>query len=101
LDNIVNVGNQAFSTSDDNTETGTIEFEAGSLIAPLIIADNNLEAAQNGDVTVYLAFPGAVGGDGFDHIIKDGDRTFAFEDLPDLGDGDFNDIVITINEFSV
>lgn len=101
LDNIVNVGNQAFSTSDNNTETGSIQFEAGSLIAPLIIADNTLEEAQNGNASVYFSFPGAVGGDGFDHITTSNNRTFGFEDLPGGGDQDFNDIVITLDSFGV
>ncbi|MGB3637655.1 MAG: DUF4114 domain-containing protein, partial [Rivularia sp. (in: cyanobacteria)] len=89
-----------FSTSDDNTENGTIQIEAGSFIASLIIADNNLEAAQNGDATVYFSFPGA-SNDGFDHIQQIGNNTFGFEDLPGGGDEDFNDIVITINKLSV
>jgi hypothetical protein len=96
-----NLVSSAFSTSDDNTESGKlVELEAGSFIAPLIIANNDLEAAQNGDATVYFSFPGA-SSDGFDHIQKIGNDTFGFEDLPNGGDNDFNDIVITIDQFTV
>ena len=95
-----NLVSSAFSTSDDNTESGSLEFTAGSYIAPLIIANNNLEAAQSGDATVYFSFPGA-STDGFDHIQKLNDTTFGFEDLLNGGDQDFNDIVITIDQFTV
>ncbi|MDJ0694604.1 esterase-like activity of phytase family protein [Mastigocoleus sp. MO_188.B34] len=98
LDNIIS---PAFSTSDDGVEIGSVELEAGSFIAPLIIADNTLEVAKEGNASVYFAFPGAVGGDGFDHITKLSNRTFGFEDLPNGGDQDFNDITITIDSFSV
>ena len=99
-DNIVNVENQAFSTSDDNTESGTIKLETGSLIALLIIANNTLKEAQNGNASVYFIFPEA-SGDGFDHVKQIGDRAFGFEDLVAGGDQDFNDIVITLDSFSV
>ncbi|KST69573.1 choice-of-anchor I family protein [Mastigocoleus testarum] len=98
LDNIIS---PVFSTSDDGVEIGSVELEAGSLIAPLIIANNTLAAAENGNANVYFTFPGAVGGDGFDHITKLSNRTFGFEDLPNGGDQDFNDITITIDSFSV
>ena len=98
LDNIIS---PVFSTNNNNVEFGTVELEAGSFIAPLIIADNTLEVAKEGNASVYFAFPGVVGGDGFDHITKLGNRTFGFEDLPNGGDQDFNDITITIDSFSV
>ena len=98
LDNIIS---PAFSTNNNNVEFGTVELEAGSLIAPLIIANNTLAEAESGNANVYFAFPGAVGGDGFDHITKLSNRTFGFEDLPNGGDRDFNDITITIDSFSV
>ncbi|MBV6624817.1 MAG: DUF4114 domain-containing protein [Rivularia sp. (in: Bacteria)] len=94
-----NLVSSVLSTSDDNTENGTLEFDAGSLIAPLIIADSNLETAQDGDASVYFSFAGA-NGDGFDHIKMLDDNTFGFEDLPNGGDRDFNDIVITVNNFT-
>jgi len=100
LNNIVNVGNRAFATSDDTTESGSIQFEAGSIIAPMIIANGTLQQALNGEATVYLPYSGVVGSDGFDHIQTLNNNTFGFEDLPNGGDRDFNDIVITIDNFT-
>ena len=97
LENIVS---PEFSTSDDNTETGSVEFEAGSLVVPMLIADGSLEEAQSGDATVYLPYLGANGGDNFDHIKLLDDGSFGFEDLPNGGDRDFNDITIKINSIA-
>ena len=94
LDNIVS---PEFSTSDDNTETGSFEFEAGSLVVPMIIADGGLEEAQSGEANVYFPYLGANGGDNFDHIKLLDDGSFGFEDLPNGGDQDFNDITIEIS----
>ena len=102
LNSIVNVGNEAFKTSNNNFETDTIQLEAGSIIAPMIIVDGTLEEAINGEATVYLPYSGSNGSDSFDHIKMLNSNTFGFEDLPgNDNDGDFNDIVITINKFSV
>ena len=101
LDSIVNVGNEAFKTSNNNFETDTIQLEAGSIIAPMIIVDGTLEQAMNGEATVYLPYSGSNGSDSFDHIKMLNSNTFGFEDLPGGGDEDFNDIVITINKFTV
>ncbi|MDJ0692843.1 alkaline phosphatase PhoX [Mastigocoleus sp. MO_188.B34] len=91
-----------FSTTDDNQTTGSIQFEGGSLVVPMIIADGGLEQLQDGDSSndpaVYFSFPGAVGGDGFDHIRTSGNNVFEFEDQANGGDQDFNDIVITIDK---
>lgn len=101
LNSIVNVNNEAFATEDDTTVSGTIEFESGSIIAPMIIVDGTLEQAINGEATVYLPYSGAASGDGFDHIRTLNGNTFGFEDLANGGDQDFNDIVIEINNFTV
>ncbi|MEM6402958.1 MAG: DUF4114 domain-containing protein, partial [Cyanobacteria bacterium P01_D01_bin.116] len=98
LENIVH--QQAFETSDDNTETGTIQMEAGSIIAPMIIVDGTLEEAKSGEATVYLPYSGSNGSDSFDHIKMLNNNTFGFEDLPNGGDQDFNDIVITFEKLS-
>ena len=94
FDNIIS---PEFSTSNNNTKTGSFEFEAGSLVVPMIIADGSLEEAQSGDATVYFPYLGANGGDNFDHIKLLDDASFGFEDLPNGGDRDFNDIAIEIN----
>ena len=98
LENIVQ--QQAFETSDDNTESGTIQMEAGSIIAPMIIVDGTLEEAQSGEATVYLPYSGSNGDDSFDRIKMLNSNTFGFEDLPNGGDQDFNDIVITFDKFT-
>ena len=98
LENIVQ--QQAFETSDDNTESGTIQMEAGSIIAPMIIVDGTLEEAQSGEATVYLPYSGSNGSDSFDRIKMLNNNTFGFEDLPNGGDEDFNDIVIAFNNLS-
>ena len=98
LDNIVT--SKAFETSDDTTETGIIQIKTGSIIAPMIIVDGTLEEANSGEATVYLPYLGSNGSDSFDHIKMLNGNTFGFEDLPDGGDQDFNDIVITFDKFT-
>ena len=96
---LANIVSPVFATTDDNTTTGTVEFEAGSYIAPLIIANAGLEQAQSGEALVYLPYSGA-GSDSFDHIRLLEPNTFGFEDLPGGGDQDFNDITIQFDNFS-
>ncbi|MGB6297179.1 MAG: choice-of-anchor I family protein [Rivularia sp. (in: cyanobacteria)] len=96
-----NLVSQVFSTSDDNTESGSIEFDAGSIVVPLIIADGTLTEALNGEAEVYFSYIGAnSNGDNFDHIKLLNSDTFGFEDLPNGGDKDFNDIVIKIENIA-
>ncbi|MEO0970585.1 MAG: DUF4114 domain-containing protein [Cyanobacteria bacterium J06639_18] len=96
-----NLVSSVFSTSDDNTETGSIEFDAGSLVVPLIIADGNVDEALSGEAEVYFSYLGANSDNGsFDHIKLLDDNTFGFEDLPNGGDQDFNDIIIEINSIA-
>lgn len=90
-----------FSTSDDNTETGSLEFDAGSIVVPVIIADGTLTEALSGEAEVYFPYLGANSDNGnFDHIKLLDDNTFGFEDLPNGGDQDFNDITIEINSIA-
>lgn len=90
-----------FSTSDDNTETGSLEFDAGSIVVPVIIADGTLTEALSGEAEVYFSYLGANTDNGnFDHIKLLDDNTFGFEDLPNGGDKDFNDITIEINSIA-
>ncbi|MEM7553729.1 MAG: SBBP repeat-containing protein [Cyanobacteria bacterium P01_A01_bin.84] len=94
-----NLVSPVFSTSDNNTETGSVEFDVGSLVVPLIIADGNVEQALSGEAEVYLSYLGS-NSDNFDHIKLLDDKTFGFEDLPSGGDQDFNDIVIEFNNIA-
>ncbi|NJN11223.1 MAG: DUF4114 domain-containing protein [Richelia sp. RM1_1_1] len=93
-----NLISPVFSTSDDNTESGSVQIDAGSIVVPLIIADGDLTQALNGTAEVYFSYLGAnTNNDNFDHIKLLDSNTFGFEDLPNGGDKDFNDIVIKID----
>ena len=96
-----NIISPVFSTSDDNTETLSAEFDAGSVVVPLIIADGTLAEALSGEAEIYFPYLGANSDAGnFDHIKLLDNSTFGFEDLPNGGDEDFNDIQITINSIT-
>lgn len=96
-----NLVSPVFSTSDDNTESGSVEFDAGSIVVPVIIADGTLTEALNGEAEVYFPYIGAnSNADNFDHIKLLNSNTFGFEDLPNGGDQDFNDIVIKIDNIA-
>ncbi len=93
-----NLASPMFSTTDDNEESGTVQFDAGSIIVPVIIADGTLAQALSGAAEVYFPYLGANTDNGnFDHIKLLDDNTFAFEDLANGGDQDFNDIKIKID----
>ena len=95
-----NLVSPAFSTSDDNEESGTVKFDAGSIIVPVIIADGTLAQALSGEAEVYFPYLGANTDNGnFDHIKLLDENTFAFEDLANGGDRDFNDIQIQFDNF--
>ena len=95
-----NLASPSLSTTDDNEESGTVEFDAGSIIVPVIIADGTLAQALSGEAEVYFPYLGANTDIGnFDHIKLLDDNTFAFEDLPNGGDRDFNDIQIKFDNF--
>ncbi|MGF1674475.1 MAG: DUF4114 domain-containing protein, partial [Rivularia sp. (in: cyanobacteria)] len=90
-----NVVSPVFSTSDDNTETGSVQVDAGSIVVPLIIADGDLTQALNGTAEVYFSYLGAnTNKDNFDHIKLLDSNTFGFEDLPNGGDKDFNGMAL-------
>ena len=90
-----------FSSCDHNTETGSLQFNASSLIVPLVIEGGTLTEAKNGNAKVYFSYAGASGGDGLDHIKLLEGNVFGFKDLLDDADNDFNDIVIELNNFSI
>ncbi len=100
-----NIISPEFSIGDDESESGVVNLEAGSIIGAMIIANGSLEELQDTDTSndpmVYFSFPGATGGDGFDHIKLVGNNKFGFEDLPNGGDMDFDDIEIEFTNFEV
>jgi hypothetical protein len=85
-----------------NQSIGTLsgEFTSGSLFAPLIIINASptevLDTNTQNDPAVYFAFLGA-NADGVDHIRLLANNVFGFEDLPNGGDLDYNDMVIAAN----
>jgi hypothetical protein len=80
------------------TVTITTTVAGGAIYAPFIVVDGTLEllldADPNNDPAVYFPYLGA-NSDGADHIMLLGDNVFGFEDLPNGGDNDFDDMVIT------
>ncbi len=98
---LANVVSSEFSIGDDETETRSAQFDAGSVVVPLIIADGDLAEALSGAAEVYFPYLGANTDNGtFDHIKLLDSNTFGFEDLPNGGDEDFNDIEIRINSIA-
>jgi hypothetical protein len=75
--------------------TGT--FGPNSLFAPFIIVDGKPDAILNGkdNKKVYFSFLGA-NSDKVDHIRLLGNNTFGFEDLPNGGDKDYNDVIVQV-----
>ncbi|MEH2439317.1 FG-GAP-like repeat-containing protein [Nostoc sp.] len=75
--------------------TGT--FGPNSLFAPFIIVDGKPDAILKGDGNkkVYFSFLGA-NSDKVDHIRLLGNNTFGFEDLPNGGDKDYNDVIVQV-----
>ncbi|MEM9541387.1 MAG: trypsin-like serine protease [Cyanobacteria bacterium P01_E01_bin.42] len=73
-------------------------LEGGSLFAPFIIANNTIDGFFNtaeDAPAVYFAFARA-NSDTRDHIQLLGNNVYGFEDMPELGDGDFNDIIFSV-----
>ena len=88
------------SVANQSTATLNGEFTPGSLFAPFIIVNASptevLDANAANDPAVYFAFIGA-NPDGVDHIRLLASNVFGFEDLPNGGDLDYNDVIVTAN----
>jgi 3-phytase/alkaline phosphatase D len=85
------VNNQGQATFNDRLLTG------GAIYAPFIISNATPDQVLNsGASNVYFAYLGA-NPDGQDHIRLLGNNTFGFEDLPNGGDFDYNDVTIRVN----
>ncbi|MEM6751719.1 MAG: SBBP repeat-containing protein [Cyanobacteria bacterium P01_C01_bin.38] len=84
---------------NQGTEIFTSEFEVGSIFAPFIIVDGNYDAFVDDDFSnnpeIYFPYLSA-NSDNSDHIQMLGNNVFGFEDLPDGGDKDFNDIIVSV-----
>ncbi|MEH1921416.1 DUF4114 domain-containing protein [Nostoc sp.] len=88
------------SVKNQGTATETGIFQSGAIFAPFIIVnakpDALLDNNPNNDPAVYFPFLGA-NSDHTDHIRLLASNTFGFEDLPNGGDKDFNDLIIKVN----
>lgn len=88
--------------SGDNAVTVDLsgELTGGRMYAPLIVVNDGFAALEdsniNNDPTIYFAYE-AANSDGFAHIRRDSSNQFSFEDLPNGGDLDFNDLIINID----
>ncbi len=93
-------GNIRFSAGNQGIQTGTTTITGGTLLAPMIIVNGGLSQLldnnTNNDPQVYFPYLG-LNSDGADHIRLLGNNTFGFEDLPNGGDLDYNDIIIKMN----
>jgi hypothetical protein len=91
------------SVANQSTATLSGEFAPGSLFAPFIIVNASptevLDTNTQNDPAVYFAFIGA-NSDGVDHIRLLGNNVFGFEDLPQGGDLDYNDVIVRANIFA-
>ena len=90
---------QGIDLSVNNQGTASFSgiFGVNAIFAPFIIANGGvdllLDSNASNDPAVYFPFLGA-NSDGVDHIRMLGSNIFGFEDLPNGGDRDFNDIIV-------
>ncbi|MBD2346322.1 5'-nucleotidase C-terminal domain-containing protein [Anabaena subtropica] len=80
---------------------GTANFASqlagGGIYAPFIISNSTVDRVLSGQTNqVYFPFLGA-NPNQIDHIRLLGDNTFGFEDLPNGGDFDYNDVIVRVN----
>ncbi|MTJ06954.1 DUF4114 domain-containing protein [Anabaena sp. UHCC 0204] len=88
------------TVNNQGTATYTGSFQPGSIFAPFIIANGRPEALldsnPNNNPAIYFPYIGA-NADKVDHIRLLGNNIFGFEDLPNGGDKDFNDVIVRVN----
>jgi 3-phytase len=88
-----------FAVDNQGEFRDTTIIQGGSIIAPMIIVNGSLSELTdnntNNDPRVYFPFLG-VNSDGADHIRMLGNNIFGFEDLPNGGDKDYNDIIVSL-----
>ncbi|MEM6402834.1 MAG: FG-GAP-like repeat-containing protein, partial [Cyanobacteria bacterium P01_D01_bin.116] len=104
LNNVVNPDFGLSATQDATSTTGSLSLAGGDILGIAIIADGTLQQAiSNIDSVegVYLSYMGAgasTDNGTFDHIrFNSTTSTFEFEDLPNGGDQDFDDLKIKID----
>ena len=87
------------TVNNQGTAFFTGVFNPNSIFAPFIIVNGTpdllLDNNTANDPTVYFPFLGS-NSDGVDHIRMLGNNVFGFEDLPNGGDRDFNDMIVKV-----
>ncbi|MEH1865488.1 MAG: esterase-like activity of phytase family protein [Nostoc sp.] len=75
------------------------KFSSNTMFAPFIIANGDPNTYISRGNPVYFSFLGAnpTSDKQVDHIRLLGNNTFGFEDLPNGGDQDFNDLIVQVN----
>jgi hypothetical protein len=104
INNIIsNLGNGEiikFSVDNQKKFTDSTTIATGSILVPMIIVNGTLsqltDNITSNDPQVYFPYLG-LNSDGADHIRLLGNNIFGFEDLPNGGDLDYNDIIIKMN----
>ncbi|MEH2161178.1 MAG: SBBP repeat-containing protein [Nostoc sp.] len=93
------VGGIDLSVVNQGKATFTGQFEAGSVFAPFLIVNGTpeqlLDSNPNNNPAIYFPYLGA-NSDKLDHVRILGNNVFGFEDLPNSGDKDFNDIIVSV-----
>ncbi len=88
------------TVNNQGTATYNGNFTPGSIFAPFLIVNGRpevlLDSNANNDPAVYFPFLGA-NSDKVDHIRMLGNNIFGFEDLPNGGDLDYNDIIVKVD----
>lgn len=92
--NIANLG--TFAGEDEKTISILLKDHSakGLQYAPIATVSDSIYGQQ-----IYFAFP-AANPDKKEHFKLGNDRTLAFEDMYNLGDGDFNDIKISFSKLN-
>ncbi|MEA5567267.1 DUF4114 domain-containing protein [Anabaena sp. UHCC 0399] len=85
--------------TNQTTVTSNAKFNSNSIFAPFIIANGDPNTYISRGNSVYFSFLGAnpTSDKQVDHIRLLSNNTFGFEDLPNGGDQDFNDIIVRVN----
>ena len=86
--------------TDNGASEFSAELEGGKIYAPVIAIDSDFTALEDNiptnDPAIYFAYSDA-NADGFQHVRTSQPNVFEFEDLPNGGDSDFDDIVVSVS----
>ena len=86
--------------ANQGESTITAIVDAGSILAPMLIANGTIEQLTdtnpNNNPAVFFPYLGA-NINKVDHLRLLGDNTFGFEDLVDGGDLDYNDVIVKVS----